>query len=365
MKKQLGIYKIIAGCFLVLILTFSINATSIAEPVVSMQSGTFKTAVERKALQAFRVDKTKGFRSKVEATKMGERLFNYSPRERTVSRTTTGTPSLMSVQPHIKIKLETDGDRLYDIKKADPSSYFFINKSTGDISFHRGMNAYINNKPTKGLPRGEKEAIDSAKRILGDLKLMPEKLEEMVVRHVGGMKMAEQTERGETREVDKLITVHFGRKIDGIDVGGPGSKIVVSIGTEGELVALTRRWIEVKKEAKKADQFYPKKSILKNVRFKLVKDAAEAKSINSSVPELGYYDDGQGNIEPAYFVTADLEYGSRGEGMEKISSLSIVPALKDARADFIQLEQPKTRPRAIDRPIRMGRESMERDNSDE
>jgi hypothetical protein len=40
----------------------------------------------------------------------------------------------------------------------------------------------------------------------------------------------------------------------------------------------------------------------------LKREWAHAERIVAQVPDLGYYDDGKGHIEPAYFVRADVEY---------------------------------------------------------
>lgn len=315
-------------------------------PTYRLSSSAFKTAVEQKALTAYRIDKDRSYKGEAYAKSIGDGLMSFR------------------VKKLSPIKLETSGRQLFFLDKQDAARHFTIDTDTGDISFHKGMRGYTDLKPVAGLPKGEDNAVKQAKAILSELKLMPENEREMVVRHVGGLKLVERSEDGKTTEVDKLVTVHFGRKLDGIDVGGPGSKIVVSMGRNGELVALTRRWTEVRKEAKSTKQFYSKPVVEQNLKARLSKELVKARSIQLAAPEVGYYDDGKGNIEPAYFFTADLEYEAPEKGEQiKEKYFGALPALSDSRADFVQMEKSKKAPTLMD--VTKMKSLPERDNTDD
>jgi hypothetical protein len=107
------------------------------------------------------------------------------------------------------------------------------------------MKAYAIEGDTPSLP-GRALAVPVALMHLQLLDLLPAETGELFVQHVGGMRQNKVMEDGSTGYYDKLVTVHFGRKIDGIEVSGPGSKIVVHLGAYGELAGLNRRWVETK-----------------------------------------------------------------------------------------------------------------------
>jgi len=300
---------------------------SLAAPPVNVKADRFVSAKEKNAVRSFRMKD--GYKSDADAKALAEKL-NRAAR----------------VSDVVAFKDDGTNHNLH-VNKQDPSGHFRIDKTTGDFSFNKGMKGYTNDQATQGLPTGEK-AVEQAKRHLTDTGLMPADPKEMVVRHIGGLKQVDVSTDGKAVERDKLTTVHFGRQIDGLDVGGPGSKIVVELGANGELVSLTKRWIEKTEEKKTDADLHSQGEVTNALKAKLSKDGAQAKQIDSSGPDLGYYDDGKGNIEPAYFFTAELTYdlaGSEpGAKPHKEKHSGAVPALKGSKADFEQLEKAKKDP---------------------
>ncbi len=296
-------------------------------PPVDVKEGKLATAMEKKAMKAFRMKE--GYKGDAEAKKLGEKLFQHA-----------------KFSDQVELKAD-QANHMIHVGKNDPSSHFRIAKSTGDFSFNKGMKGYYNDQATPNLP-GKEKAIELAKKHLTELGLMPANQEEVVLRHVGGLRQVDISEDGKVAERDKLVTVHFGRQIDGIDVGGPGSKIVVELGADGELVSLTKRWIEVAEEQKNERDFGPPADITQKLKDKLRNEGAKAKKIDVDVPDFGYFDDGEGNIEPAYFFNAELTYDLEDEGGQKRQHKEkyhgVVPALKSSKAKFDQLEKAKGPP---------------------
>lgn len=293
-----------------------------AQPQVNVKSGKFESAKEKGAVKALRMKE--GYKGDVEARELGNKLYR-------------------AAKENDSVQLKADkSNSLTHVSKADPSAHFRIDKTTGDFSFSKGFKDYANDRETSGLPSKEK-APDLAKKYLSDLGLMPEKQDELVVRHVGGLRQVDVKDGKPTAELDKLVTVHFGRQIDGIDVGGPGSKIVVDLGANGELVGVHRRWIEVTEEKKNDADLKGQSEVVSDLKSKIRGEAKNAKKADSSAPDFGYYDDGKGNIEPAYFFDAELAYdGFDAEGKpatQKEKYHGVVPALKGSKADFDQLEK--------------------------
>jgi len=306
-----------------------IGSVAFAAPPVNMKQGRFVTAKEKNAVKAFRAKE--GYKGDADAKAFAEKLFR-----------TKGRAELVT--------LKDDGaNHMLHVSKDDPSAHFRIDKKTGDFSWGKGMKGYLNDAATQGLP-GKDTAADVAKRHLTELGLMPADQKQLVVRHIGGVRQADLAAdgSGKVTERDKLVTVHFGRQIDGIDVGGPGSKITVDLGANGELVSLNRRWSELNEEKKTDADVDTQANVTQKVKAKLQKDAANAKSIDSSEAQFGYFDDGKGNVEPAYFYIADVTYDSTDEKgvvtQFKEKQHGAVAALKGSKADFEQLEKAKSQP---------------------
>jgi hypothetical protein len=296
-------------------------------PPVSVKTDKFETARQKNAMKALRMKA--GYKGDVEARALADKL-------------------LKAARYSDSVALKDDkANHMIHVSRLDPSGHFRIDKTTGDFSFSKGMKEYLNDRESMGLPAKDR-APDIAKKHLTDLGLMPEKLDELVLLHVGGLKQVDVTPDGKSVERDKLVTVNFGRKIDGIPVGGPGSKIVVDLGANGELVSISKRWIEVTEEKKNDSDFKAQLDVVNNIKDRLKNDGEKARSIDASNPDFGYFDDGKGNIEPAYFYTADLTYDLEDEGQgrkeHKEKHHGAVPALKSSKADFEQLEKAKMPP---------------------
>ncbi len=314
--------QMITGAGIALALTALLAAPALAEPQVNVKAGKFASAKEKNAVHAYRMKA--GYKDDAAARDLGNKLFRAARESDSVALKEDKSNSLMHVS------------------RTDPSGHFRIDKTTGDFSFSKGFKDFENDRATSNLPTKEK-APEIAKKHLADLGLLPDNIDELVVRHVGGINQVDVKDGKPSAELKKLVTVHFGRQIDGIDVGGPGSKIVVDLGANGELVGVHRRWVEVTKESKNDGDVKGQSEVVNDMRTKIRNQASKAKKADLGAPDFGYFDDGKGNIEPAYFFDGALTYdGTDAEGkpasfVEKYHG--VVPALKGSKADFDQLEK--------------------------
>jgi hypothetical protein len=241
----------------------------------------------------------------------------------------------------IKVNLTAspDNSKLSFVGKEDPSAFVQIDNTTGDISFCRGMKGLEVKGNTPNLPR-DGAATSAAIRHLDALGLLPAKREEMMLQHIGGLRMSSRNEQGETADFEKLVTVHFGRVIDGVQVGGPGSKITVHLGADGELVGLQRRWIEVEATSHRTRDFLSRSETLNLATDHLRTEWDRAERVVSTRPDMGLFDDGRGRIEPAFFFKADLTYDEEkhefARGDFAANYLGVVPALRNSKASFRQ-----------------------------
>jgi hypothetical protein len=83
-----------------------------------------------------------------------------------------------------------------------------------------------------------KAAQQIASGFLRENKLMAEVPEEMHLIHSGGLR----ADDANGNVIDKMITLTYGRVIDGTPVIGKGSKIVVNIGDKGTVEGVIRNW---------------------------------------------------------------------------------------------------------------------------
>jgi|GEM_PF-907508 len=302
-------------------------------PEITIASMEIQSPIEAGATKTIRM--ARGFAGEAQARDLAAKLFETceQPQE-------------------VVFKSDMDGSKLIYVGAPDASAYFQIDTLTGDFSFSKGLAAYDGEGNTPGLPK-RAAAVRLALRHLEALDLLPADKNQLYVQHVGGMRQAVVREDGSTDDFDKLVTVSFGRKIDGVEVSGPGSKIVVHLGIFGELVGLHRRWIEGEAVTLDETAFVSTGEALRRVADHLVNEWSEAQRVDAATPGVGYFDDGNGLIEPAYFFTAKLSYDPTIHDFARIEGytntyLGVVPALQAPKAKFRQLEpallQPATAP---------------------
>lgn len=238
--------------------------------------------------------------------------------------------------------------------RSEPTRFFRMDTKTGAFSFSNGLSDYMAPETTPGLPKGD-DAVDLALSYLHQLGIAPADCDQLVVQAVGGIGVGVQDEQGNRAQFEKLTSVHFGRRIGGIDVGGPGSKIVVHLGRDGALVGLHHRWSELSNPREISAQALRSPAEVKQMAVKhLKREWVHAERIVAQVPDLGYYDDGKGHIEPAYFVRADVEYDASVHAFaadgEPRRYLGVIPAARFSGADFRQLAPAARTPGTTDEP---------------
>ena len=276
------------------------------------------------AATSLRLPAFEGLRSTANGQELAQRLVAWSGCE----------------EPLLGIRLtpQLKGTKLDFQGRLDTSIAFQFEPTTGDISFQAdpaGIDALAD---TPGLPTGQ-DAVRRALQHLQGLGLLPEDPRQLVVRHIGGERMA-HFDGETTQDFAKVTMVHFGRRLGGFDVGGPGSKIVVGLGENGRLVSLVRRWQELDLVEGSAARMLPAEEVGPLTQQDLAKAHEKAMTIEAGTPELGFYDDGKGRIEPAWFTQAkvshDPEVHSFARSGEVLDALSVVPALEGSQLDTYQ-----------------------------
>jgi hypothetical protein len=195
----------------------------------------------------------------------------------------------------------------------------------------------MENGDTPGLP-GKEEAVNLALNYLDALNLMPSNPAEMVVAHIGGLNMGIVHEDGTTGDYNKMVSVYFSRKIDGIEVTGPGSKIIVHLGADGALTGIIRRWSEVKSINVTSAAFVNRKEAIRRLNMKLTNEWNAAFEIECATPELVIFDDGHGVLECAYAANARIFHELAGHYTTEAPYLAVVPAVMTPMAWYAQQE---------------------------
>jgi len=201
----------------------------------------------------------------------------------------------------------------------DKTAKFEINKVTGDIIFRKGTAAYDGEGNTPGLP-SKKQAPTLAKMHLKALGMYKNGL---VLNKVNVLK--EAVYNGQTGEIfDKLVIVSFKRKLGGIPVLG-ASRVVVTLGTNGELAGLIVRWYDVER--------VKVPGVVKNIKEHLTNKIKDKQKNHHFVmvkkADLVMFDDGNGVIEPAVFVQGEVN-----EDGATFPCDWMVPVLIDSKAQY-------------------------------
>lgn len=188
----------------------------------------------------------------------------------------------------------------------DPSALFEMDTRSGSFIYNGGLKEYKKDGSTPNLITG-KEAEPIALQHLDELRLMPNRQELKLV-NIGGLNMAVLKSDGSTEVYNKLVTVRYDRILSGLNVMG-ASRIIVHMGTDGKLAGLIFNWGEVV-DGKKFEpaELLTDKEIKEILESRLREAAKDAEKIIVQKVDLVLYDDGRGQIEPAYYVQANLFY---------------------------------------------------------
>jgi hypothetical protein len=126
------------------------------------------------------------------------------------------------------------------IDKEDPSSLIWQNNKNGNLFFSNQKTNFLHMTKVS-LPEGER-AMSLATSFMKDLAILPADFENAELLHVGGMFSQDLRDGKTTAKVQHLVSLQWGRVLNGFPVQGPGSKIVVELGNGGEVVSLSKKW---------------------------------------------------------------------------------------------------------------------------
>ena len=209
------------------------------------------------------------------------------------------------------------------VSNGDPAAFVEINPITQTILLTKGVQNYQTADNTPDLPKGA-TATAFAEKHLKDMGLYPADPAQLVPLEQGGVMLGVYNKKtGQQADYQKTTTLRFTRVLDGLPVEGPGSRIVIDLGTAGSLEGLVWNWHEVTGETVAATVIRSQSQLQAEIEKQLDK----MDGLQSSTQKLVLYDDGAGNIEPVLHVTATLSVTDNGQSVSSLADF-YVPVLK-------------------------------------
>jgi hypothetical protein len=237
---------------------------------------------------------------------------------------------------HTKIKLNN-----IDKKKSDNLTFKvdeikndavlnIFSPDTMGFLYAKGLSKIIDEKNKPNLPH-KFEVKDIAVKHLKNLDELPE--DDFVYQTGTAFRAIYNPETGEEYSFGLKKMILMKRKLNGITVEGPSSKIFIDLGDNGELMSLMKNWPKIEK------QMIDKKNNMINIKDRKshIENKLQSKYMNKNIDSITikkskviYYDDGKGLIEPAIFVEGEIK---NNKGNKK-NEMWIIPLLKNPKAKY-------------------------------
>jgi hypothetical protein len=224
------------------------------------------------------------------------------------------------------------------VSNSDPSAYVEINPVNQTILLTKGRQNF-QTADTPDLPKGD-AATAFAEKHLKALGLYPAAPKQLVQLEQGGVMLGVYNQKtGQEADYQKTTTLRFTRLLDGLAVEGPGSRIVINLGTAGTLEGLVWNWHEVTGQTVAATEVRTQNQLQTLIKKRL----DTMKGLKSATQKLVLYDDGTGDIEPVLHVTATLSISANDKSVSTLADF-YVPVLKASKANLpaTEMQQPAT-----------------------
>lgn len=217
---------------------------------------------------------------------------------------------------------EADGSRRFTSE--DPSEYYEVNEAEGRFSYSKNLSRYMGNfKPALPDP---KAAQQIASGFLRENKLMAENPGEMQLIHSGGLRADD--ENGGV--IDKMITLTYGRVIDGVPVIGRGSKIVVNIGDKGAVEGVIRNWkAYTNKRELKSAEIKTEAEMQKEFQELVAKQFGKDAKMEIKRSYMLYFDNSGKYLQPVMAYETNINTGGNGGESKQIQYLGIIEAMRN------------------------------------
>lgn len=228
------------------------------------------------------------------------------------------------------------------VSSKDVNTTFEHNLATGDIRFHRNFTRYMGDFEPK-LPSQE-EALKFAEVFLEENKLLPTNSAELKIAHIGGLRASSVIDGQAGPIINKLITLYYSRDINGLPVIGPGSKMVLDIGEDGEILSLTRHWRELSTKARqiRPTEMYSLDEAQRLSTLQISKEFGEKATFESIESQIAYFDNNGRLLQPVYAFQVKISLPD--QQAQAFDYVSVIPVLRKSPE---QLNLTKLDPKAL------------------
>ncbi len=199
-----------------------------------------------------------------------------------------------------RLQAMTDGVVRY-VSPQSETTTFEHDLATGDLRFLRHFERYLGDFVPMLPPADQAERL--AYYFLKANDLFPANPAELKLAHLGGLRAASVINGEQAGAViDKAVTLTFQREIQGIPVIGPGSKIVVELGDQGEVLGVIRQWRELLPDARpiEPDEMYPLDEAARLAQDEIKKEFGEQSRTEFLANHVAYFDNMGKLLQPVY-----------------------------------------------------------------
>ena len=248
---------------------------------------------------------------------------------------------------------KSDENTVYFTSRDDVTTTFEDDLNTGNFTFHKGMQKYLGDYAPK-LPDRD-AAIKATEDFLRTNNLFPKDSRQLKLVHYGGIRSNTVIDSQKAGPItDKLITVTYGRLVDGLPVIGPGSKLVSNIGEGGELVGLVYRWRELDAQNKKQvgrEEMLSQQEAEEMARRQIQQEYGQDITYKILGSGKAYYDNNGKILQPVYVFETEIRV--KDEKVKPFNYLCVIQMLKQS-PEPLQLTAVDPRARELIKNIRQG-----------
>jgi hypothetical protein len=247
---------------------------------------------------------------------------------------------------------KSDENTVYFTSKDDVTATFEHDLNTGNFTFNKGMKKYLGDSAPR-LPDRD-AAIKAAEDFLNKNELMPKDKAQLKLVHFGGIRSNSVIDGKAGPVTDKLVTITYGRVVDGLPVIGPGSKLVANVGEEGEIVGLVHRWRELDAQTKKQvqrEEMVSQQEAEEMARRQIQQQYGQEISYKILGSGKAYYDNNAKILQPVYSFETEIKV--KDEHVQPFTYLCVIPMLKQS-PEPLQLTAVDPRARELIKNIRQG-----------
>jgi hypothetical protein len=256
-------------------------------------------------------------------------IYTFEPTAPLTINTTKGLIEQFIGEKNPVNIVKSDENKVYFTSKTDLNDRFEQDLNTGNFSYTKGFGKYMGNYVPK-LPTS-KEAIKIADAFLTAQKLAPGNKNELQLLHEGGLRSMTTDGKKKGLVVDKLIELTYGRQLDSTPVIGVGSKIVVKVGDNGEIIGLTRHWRELNLSTKKqveTAQMISQEAAESLARKQIATEFGAKATVKITAVSKAYYDNNGTILQPVYAFETLIDLGDKK--IAPINYLCVIQLLKDS-----------------------------------